>query len=164
MEDIILLVFGEGQNLNALQTATRATIVFLFSLFLIRIAGRRSFGLHAPLDNIVVILLGAIIARAVVGASPFFSTLFAGFVIALLHRAVAFIAVYSRDLGRMVKGNKIVLYKDGKFIKQNMMYTTVSLEDIQEEIRLQTNQNVLEGIEEVSIERNGKISIIKDHN
>ena len=83
---LIIELFGEVGDLNALQMTCRSVVAFLFTLFLIRIAGRRSFGLRAPFDNIILILLGAILGRAVVGASPFVPTLIAGFVICVLHR------------------------------------------------------------------------------
>jgi hypothetical protein len=37
-------------------------------------AGLRTFAKQSTFDNIIVILLGAVLARGVVGASPFWST------------------------------------------------------------------------------------------
>lgn len=54
-------LFGQGKNLNSLQMTCRGIVVFFFALILIRISGRRSFGIRTPLDNIIIILLGTIL-------------------------------------------------------------------------------------------------------
>jgi uncharacterized membrane protein YcaP (DUF421 family) len=48
--DTVITLFGEGRELNALQMAVRAMVVFFCCLVLIRISGRRSFGQRSPFD------------------------------------------------------------------------------------------------------------------
>lgn len=50
-------LWGSGESLNVLQMSCRGVATFLIALLLIRISGRRSFGIRSPLDNIIVILL-----------------------------------------------------------------------------------------------------------
>jgi hypothetical protein len=45
----------------------------------------RSFGGRTALDNIIVILLGALLSRAIVGASGFFPLIASSFVIVIIH-------------------------------------------------------------------------------
>src|ERR1700733_6885187 len=55
---LLIEIFGEGKDLTFLQMTARGIVVFFLALLLIRISGRRSFGMHMPLDNIISIMLG----------------------------------------------------------------------------------------------------------
>ena len=65
--DVINLLFGEGEHLNPLQMACRILVIYLVALLWIRVAGRRAFGRLSTFDNVISILLGAVLSRAVVG-------------------------------------------------------------------------------------------------
>ncbi|MDB5224324.1 MAG: hypothetical protein JWN83_2991, partial [Chitinophagaceae bacterium] len=120
MNEIIYKLFGEGKELDALQMGDRAFVMFFITLFLIRVAGMRAFGQKSAFDMIIVIMLGAILSRAVTGASAFFPTVVAGAVLAVVHRLLALISMYNETIGAIVKGNKILLFKNNKVIKKNM--------------------------------------------
>ena len=152
---------GEGKELNTLQMAIRAFIIFLIALAFIRFSGRRTFGMLSPFDNVISILLGAILSRAVIGASPFLPTVIAAFVIVVLHRLFAWISLYNDVFGSLIKGNAKIIYKDGEIIRSNMKRFYITDKDLLEGIRLQGNVESLDEIKSAYIERDGKISIIK---
>src|SRR6202000_2248848 len=104
--EIFIKLFGQGKDLNALQMSDRGIAVFFIALILIRISGRRSFGVRTPLDNIITILLGAILSRAVVGASDFVPVMICCFVIVSLHRLFGWLIARSPDFSRWIEGNK----------------------------------------------------------
>src|SRR5450759_3500327 len=107
-------LIGEGNDPNTYQMAIRAFIIFIIALVFIRLSGRRTFGMFSPFDNVICVLLGAILSRAVTGASPFFPTIVAALVIVLLHRLFAWIALYNDVFGCLIKGHATVIYKYGK--------------------------------------------------
>jgi len=160
-EDIITILFGQGTSLNAWQMLGRAIVVFIFTLVLIRIAGRRSFGLRAPFDNVILILLGAILGRAVIGVSPLFSTLFAGLIICILHRLLAWASLKSAFIEQIAKGAKRILYKNGHFVKENLKSSLVNEEDLKEELRLRALVDSFDKVDAIYMERNGEISTVK---
>jgi uncharacterized membrane protein YcaP (DUF421 family) len=161
MAKLFFELFGEGRDLNILQMSCRGVVVFFIALLLIRVSGRRSFSLHTPLDNIITIVLGAVLSRAIVGASGFLPVLAACAVIVVLHRAIAWGAAHHRGLSRIVQGNKMILFEDGKFIAANMSKALVCEEDVMEGVRKSALTEDLIKIDKIYIERNGEISAIK---
>ena len=161
MEQFIEHLFGSGDELGVLQMSARAFLMFFIALILVRISGRRSFGAGSPFDNIVVIMLGAILSRGVVGASPLVSTIGAGIVICVVHRLLAILAARSHTAGRYLKGGHGLLYKNGELNKKAMQRFNLSVGDVEQGVRLAGNVGSLEEVREVWMERSGQISVIK---
>src|ERR1700754_300828 len=110
--ELLVTIFGEGKDLGVLQMSCRGIVVFIIALALIRLSGRRSFGIRTPLDNIITISLGAILSRAIVGASAFLPIIVCCFVIVTLHRGFSWLVVNNKAFGRFIEGDKIVLFKN----------------------------------------------------
>ncbi len=161
MMQILTEVFGEGKNLTMLQMSARGVVVFFIALVLIRLSGRRSFGLHTPLDNIVTIMLGAILSRAIVGASDFLPVIAVCAVITAVHRALGWGLVHHPGFSRLIQGEKMLLFTNGQFNEQNMGKALVCREDVLEGVRKSALTDDLTKIDRIYIERNGEISAIK---
>jgi uncharacterized membrane protein YcaP (DUF421 family) len=157
----LIALFGEGRDLSTSQMGMRAAATFLAALVFIRISGRRSFGQRSPFDNVVAILLGATLSRAIVGASPAVPTLIASLVIVLMHRALAWSCVRSRALEALVGGAERQLYSDGRFDEQQMLAALVTRTDVLEAVRQKLGADALDRVQGAILERNGEISIIR---
>ena len=154
-------LLGHGTDLTSLQMSVRAFIIFFIALILIRFTGMRVFGIKSAFDTTIIIMLGAVLSRAVVGASPFIPTIIASAVLVIIHKIIATISVNNRTLSHLVKGKPLLLYKDGTLNAKNMKKCSLSYGDVMEEVRLSLNQNSLDNIEEIYMERTGKISMIE---
>jgi uncharacterized membrane protein YcaP (DUF421 family) len=159
--DVLIKIFGEGRDLSALQMSCRGIVIFIIALLLIRISGRRSFGIRAPLDNIIVILLGAILSRAVVGVSAFVPVVVACLVIVIVHRFVSWLIANSKVVAKLVESDKIILYKEGKYIQSNLKRVQLTEEDAMQGVRKSALTESLDEIKHIYIERNGEISAIR---
>ena len=159
--EIINQLFGHGPDLNALQMSLRATACFFVALILIRYTGMRVFGIKSAFDICITIMLGAVLARAVVGASPFLPTVAACAALVVIHKIIADISVSNQFISHLVKGKPLSLYKDGILNDKNLRKCSLSFGDVMEEVRLEMNQNSLDNIEEIFMERTGKISVIE---
>jgi uncharacterized membrane protein YcaP (DUF421 family) len=160
MIDFIYQAFGEGKELSWYQMLNRAVVIFVIAVVLIRISGRRSFGMRSAFDNTIVILLGSTLSRAVVGVSPFFPTVMAGLGLVVLHRVFAWISVHSHAFGKLIKGEAICLFKDGKFNERNMRRSLISRRDINIGLRSSLHSEDLSEVDQIILERNGEITVL----
>ena len=162
--EIINDLFGHGPDLNSLQMSVRAIVVFFIALLLIRFTGMRIFGIKSAFDTCIIIMLGSVLSRAIVGVSPFIPTVIASVVLMLIHKIIAGISVSNQLVSHLVKGKPLSLYKNGVLDQKNIKKCALSFGDVMEEIRLAINQNNLDNIDEIFMERTGKISVIQKSN
>ncbi len=154
-------LFGQGQNLNIWQMSLRAIITFFIALILIRYTGMRVFGIKSAFDTCIIIMLGAVLARAVVGASPFIPTIVASTALVVVHKIIATLSVNNQFISHLVKGKPLLLYKNGILNAKNLKKCSLSYGDVMEEVRLTLKQNNMDDIDEIYMERTGKISVIE---
>lgn len=153
-------LFGESEDLTALQMSIRACSTFLIALVLVRLGGVRMFGKKSSLDIIVFIMLGATLSRSIVGASPYLPTICAATSMVLLHRILGFFSVRNKRLQTLISGRKVILYDKDQLIWENLKMTSISKSDILKSLRLETHQDSLEKIKTVFLENNGRISFV----
>ena len=159
--EIIHKLFGEGTDLNALQMALRAVLIFFIAFMLIRFTGMRMFGIESAFDICITIILGAVLARGIVGASQFIPTIVAATAMITVHRIIAVSSVKNQRVSHFFKGKPVSLYKDGRLNDKNLKKCMLSFGDIMEEVRITLSQNSLDDVDEIFMERTGKISVIK---
>jgi uncharacterized membrane protein YcaP (DUF421 family) len=156
----LMLFFGEGPDLNAWQMSARAVLIFFIALVFIRISGRRSFGLHSPFDSCTTVLLGAILSRAVIGASPFLATVSAAAVLVILHRLIALASVHWGWFEKAVTGEEVLLVRNGKVDEDALKKALITHKDLDEAVRRKTGDEDLAKVEKVMLERNGDLTVV----
>ena len=159
--DALKTLFGVGDDLNALQMSARGVTIFLVALLMLRVAGRRSFGQKNPFDACVTVLLGAVLSRAVVGASPFLTTVAAAGSIVLMHRFVGWLSVRSDWFDRLAGGEPRVLLENGKEQKDEMRKAQISDRDLAEAIRKKLGSDDRTLVAKAMLERDGEVSVEK---
>ncbi|HEX5063496.1 MAG TPA: YetF domain-containing protein [Kofleriaceae bacterium] len=155
-------LFGEGRDLSALQMSSRAFVLFFLMLVLVRVAGMRAFGRHSSFDTIIVITLGAVLSRVVVGVSPAIPTVAASIVFVVLHRLVAIVTATVPALERLFKGRQKVLYRGGILELAAMRRAGISHADLEEAVRTKANRLKLPDVLEIHLESSGDLSVVDD--
>lgn len=159
--NLLHTLFGDGKELTLLQITLRSISMFFIALVLIKLAGMRTFGQKSSFDAIVVIMLGALLSRGVMGVTPFIHTVAAGTALCAFHRLVAIVSVFNTTVGYFAKGRSMILYGNGQFNRRNMIICSISYKDLAEEVRLNLSENHMDNVDEIYMERSGRISIIK---
>ena len=151
----------EPRNLTFVQISLRGIIVFLVTLVAVRLGHKRSLSRKTPFDAVLLVILAAVLSRAINGSAAFFATLGGGMVLVVLHRLFAFLTFYSHRFGILVKGRPDVIVRDGQCDVPMMWRNHVSRHDLDEDMRLSVHIEDLSRIRIARVERSGDISFIK---
>ena len=138
----------------------RALVLFGGVYVLLRVVGRRELAQMAPIDFILLIVLGDAIQQgltqddySVTGALTVI------FTIAVIQVALGYVTFRSRRVRTVLEGEPIVLVEDGRVIEQNLRRSRIAAEELAEEARL-SQVSSLKDVAWAVLETSGKISII----
>lgn len=159
MQPFMDLIFGHGKDLTATQMCARSVIVFFICFLLIRISGRRSFAFKTPLDNVISIILGALISRVIIGASPFWPTVAASLCLVLTHRVLGILR-HRYSNRKFMDTKPLLLYVSGHFVVTNLQKAMVTTDDILSILRKELHQETLNGIHKIYMEKTGQLSFV----
>ena len=142
------------------QLIWRALIIFVVALTLMRIGHKRSLAQKTAFDTAFVVMIGAILARAINGSAPFFGTIGVASVLVVLQRVFAFVAYRSGFFEKMIKGWPSNLVENGAPVREQMRRHDISDSDIAEDLHL-CGHGSLEHIARARLERSGDISFVE---
>lgn len=142
----------------------RGILVTLYAIVIFRMNLSRIYGNHSPLDFIIYIILGAILGEAIVNNIPLLPSLIVCTLIILLYRLLAYLSYVSHGVGKYVKGDKITIVKDGKYLDSNLKCSRITPNDVLQSLRLQYGINTIKSVKLGILERGGQISFQLKHN
>ena len=156
-------VFGFGLDageMHPVQIVLRTVLVYVATLVIVRLGSKRFLAEATAFDVIVGIMLGSVMSRAISGSAPFFPTLLAGAALLALHWLFAVVAYHTNWFGAWIKGERVLLIKDGEIQRDGMQRASITSDDLKQALRLQTSQADPSTVELAYLERNGQISVI----
>jgi uncharacterized membrane protein YcaP (DUF421 family) len=161
--DQIQALLGLGLDVgdvNSLQMALRTILIYAFTLGLVRIGSKRFLAEATAFDVIVGIMLGSVMSRAINGSAPFLPTLAGGLALVGIHWLLGIISYRIDWFGPIVKGNPILLIKEGDIQQQGMRKAGLSKHDLEQALRLQARHSDPSQVKLAYMERNGNISVL----
>jgi uncharacterized membrane protein YcaP (DUF421 family) len=139
----------------------RAAVVFVFVLVLTRVIGRRELGSLAPIDLILLIILGDALQQgltqddySLTGAVLVVGTL------AVLQDFTSWVSFRFPFTRRVIEGEPLIVVEDGKPIERNLRRERLTVEEVTESARLHQIGS-LDEVKWAVLERNGEISFLK---
>lgn len=138
----------------------RGVIITIYAIILFRTNSARLYGSHSPLDFIIYIILGAILGEAIVNNIPLISSMIVCTLIIAIHRFLAYLSFKSHRVGKYIKGEKLCIIKNGKYIQKNLRCCQMTTNDVLQALRIQHGVEDLDLIKKAILERGGQISFI----
>lgn len=142
----------------------RAIVVFVFVVVLTRVIGRRELGSLAPIDLILLIILGDALQQgltqddySLTGAVLVVGTL------AVLQVFTSWLSFRVPFTRRILEGEPLIVVEDGKPIERNLRRERLTIEEVTESARLHEIASLAE-VRWAVLERSGEISFIKKSN
>ncbi|MBA2650407.1 MAG: DUF421 domain-containing protein [Legionella sp.] len=136
----------------------RGILITLYAIIIFRMNMSRLYGNHSSLDFIIYIILGAILGEAIVNNIPLLPSIIVCTIIVLIYKILAYITYKSHRIGIYIKGEGIILIKDGEYITKNLRSTRVTSNDILQALRVKTGINTIDSVKVGILERDGQIS------
>jgi len=138
----------------------RALVLFGGVYLLLRVVGRRELAQMAPIDFILLIVLGDAIQQGLTQDDYSVSgALIVIFTIAIIQVVLGYVTFRSTKLRVVMEGEPIVLIEDGRLIEKNLQRSRIAAEELAEEARL-SQVSSFSDVAWAVLETSGKVSII----
>lgn len=152
--------WGQAESLSVSQMAIRGVVIFWVGYLLLRIGGWKIFGKKSALDYVIIIVVGSVLSKIIIGDAAFFPATAACLAMVLLNRLVSSLCARSRRLSQLLQGKPIRLYGDGQIYWKNLKASSISYQELMQSLRLEMNTENLNNIESAMLESSGRISFI----
>ena len=139
----------------------RAVIIYLLVFTFTRVLGRRELATLQPFDLILLVVIGDLIQSGVTQNDLSVTGLLIVIAtVALLQVLVSYLSFRFKKLRPVLEGEPVVIIENGEFIPRNMKRERLTVDDVTEEMRLQSITS-LGDVQWGVLETSGKMSFIK---
>ncbi|MFJ3524324.1 DUF421 domain-containing protein [Pseudomonas sp. NPDC090203] len=141
----------------------RAAAIYLALMVLFRISGRRALGEMTSFDFVLLLIIGEATQQALLG-DDFSITNAVLVIVTLLSIDIGFSLLKRRSkrIGKLIDGGPTIIVENGVFLRHRMHEARVQEDDVMQAARLGPGVQSVDQIKFAIIERNGKISIIRN--
>ena len=161
MSSLAQSLLGIGaEDLTPGQMALRAVLTFVMTVAIVRLGNKRLFGKGTAFDLVVAIMIGSVMSRAITNASALLATWLAGVVLIGMHWLLATLSYHLDWFGPLVKGNPVLLVKEGHVQRNGMREGGVSQEDLAQALRAKGSEPDPSRVQLAYLERDGSISVV----
>lgn len=149
------------ENLELTGIIFRVSVMYLYALALVRIAGKQSLGQLTAMDFVVTLIIGDLFDDVFWAEVPIVQAIVAFAVIVLVHMLTTFASSRSISFYRWVTPPKRLLIENGKLAQKNLQREWIRPETLQSDLRCKGEEHLRE-IKQAWLEPSGQVSVIKD--
>jgi uncharacterized membrane protein YcaP (DUF421 family) len=157
--DIFNHVFGAYvENLSLSHMIYRSLFIYIIGIIFTRF-NKKFMSFRTVEDFFLFILIGSVLANAIVGPL-FYETLAMAFFIIFINWFIMVMGYHFKQFKTFIEGEPIILIENGVIQKKNLKRLFIAEDELMSMMRLKTNIMNIEKIEKAYFENNGQISFI----
>jgi uncharacterized membrane protein YcaP (DUF421 family) len=142
-------------------TALRASFVYLFLLFIVRLLGKREIGNTSAFDLIVALILGEVVDEIIYGDVTILQGVVAIAVTAVWHLVNSWASFKSKIIDQITGAPPTVLIKNGQIQRKNLAKERLNEEELLSELRMMGIDDLKE-VKQATLEPSGKVSVLQE--
>ncbi len=146
---------------DLLLTAARASLLYFFLLFVVRLLGKREVGNISAFDLIVAFMLGEVADEIIFGDVTIAQGFVAIAVVAAWELANSWGSFKSRFISRVIDSQPTVLVEHGQIKWEGMEGERMNEEELWSVLRLQGVDDLAE-VKRAILEPSGRVSVIRE--
>jgi uncharacterized membrane protein YcaP (DUF421 family) len=159
---LLLGVGLQSQDVNALQVGLRAAVVYVATVFIVRLGKKRFMGKNTAFDVILGIMLGSTASRGITGDASLLAALAGSAVLLAMHWLFSAAALRFPGFGWAIKGGPAILVRNGEIDREAARKVHVTENDLKQHLRNQGISDISQ-VAEVRMERSGELSVVKSY-
>jgi uncharacterized membrane protein YcaP (DUF421 family) len=159
---LLLGVGLQSQDVNALQVGLRAAVVYVATVFIVRLGKKRFMGKNTAFDVILGIMLGSTASRGITGDASLLASLAGSAVLLAMHWLFSAAAMRFPGFGWAIKGGPAILVRNGEINREAARKVHVTENDLKQHLRNQGISDISQ-VAEVRMERSGELSVVKSY-
>ncbi|MHB1132784.1 MAG: DUF421 domain-containing protein [Chloroflexota bacterium] len=141
------------------QTALRASLLYAFLLFVVRLLGKREVGNITPIDLIVAFMLGEVTDEIVYGDVDLAQGFTAIVAVAFWHFANSWASYRSQFIDRLTSDSATVLVEHGQVRQEALAAERMNEAELWSQLRIQGVDDLAE-VKAATLEPSGHVSVL----
>jgi uncharacterized membrane protein YcaP (DUF421 family) len=144
---------------DLLLTALRASIVYFFVLFIVRLLGKREIGNMGAFDLIVALMIGEVVDEAIYGDVSLIKGFVAIGTVAVWHMVNSWAGFKSKFIDKLTEAEPSVLIENGVINQKELARERLNEEELWSQLRLLGIDELAE-IKKAILEPSGVVSVL----
>jgi uncharacterized membrane protein YcaP (DUF421 family) len=139
----------------------RAAVAYIAIFGFTRLLGRREMSQLQPFDLILLVIIGDLIQQGVTQNDMSVTGLLLVIgTVGVMQVGASYLSYRFRRMRPVLEGRPVVIVEDGRLVEQNMKQERLTVDDVTEEMRLQSIGSLTE-VQWAVLETSGRMSFIK---